>query len=88
MDSLSIATAGSFFAIGFLSGFLVRKNWYLFRAVFGAKSPRQTKKEKTTDKKSDTESIQTESSDLDPRVSFFLYTLNSSILIKYKHLRT
>jgi hypothetical protein len=69
MNQLAIAGA---FVVGFGVGFLVRKNWYLFRAIFGAKTrpsgKKQDQKEKEKEKQSDSDNISVEDSILDKNV--------------------
>jgi hypothetical protein len=66
------------FGLGFLSGYLVRKNWYLVRALFGLRNkPAETaaaakksnnKKNDLKEKQSDLENVNVESSEIDKSV--------------------
>jgi hypothetical protein len=74
--SSHLLTAG-IFGLGFLSGYVVRKNWYLVRALFGIRNkPAETyskkannKKNNEKEKQSDSENVIVESSDIDKSVS-------------------
>ena len=70
------------FGIGFLSGYLVRKNWYLVRALFGLRDkPADTakkankKKNDAKEKQSDSENVNIESPEIDNSVSFNNYPI-------------
>lgn len=50
-SSYTIVTVA--FGVGLLSGYLIRKNWFLFRGLLGAKKPSNSKTTTTTNKKND-----------------------------------